>query len=315
MTLRVFSQAMAAIEGRGESFSREFLQWLRGIVFVLNVGPVPPKGIVWANISAADIAAYFTGGLGNTGEAYEGWAICDGNNGTPNLSDRFVRAKVTGAGATGGADTMAHTHAIDHDHAAFTSATESGHTHAIDHDHASFTSATESGHTHAIDHDHASFTSGASSGHTHSTPNHQHQTDIGWDSAGPKLYMRQDGSGNPLSGSITESAVTGATATISAPGSISVRLAQTRNDGSGTTGAESGHTHTVDPPALTGTSGASSGHTHSIDPPALTGTSGASSGHTHSIDVPAISATSGAASNTENRPAYFELVPLMRVWT
>lgn len=40
------------------------------------------------------------------------------------------------------------------------------------------------------------------------------------------------------------------------------------------------------------------------------GTSGSESAHTHAIDVP--STTSGAASATENRPAYYELVPLIR---
>lgn len=45
-----------------------------------------------------------------------GWVICDGNNGTPNLTDRFViHADADGGGTndvgdTGGAHTMAHTH-------------------------------------------------------------------------------------------------------------------------------------------------------------------------------------------------------------
>ena len=34
-----------------------------------------------------------------------GWAICDGNNGTPNLTDRFIKAGNI-AGTTGGADSF-----------------------------------------------------------------------------------------------------------------------------------------------------------------------------------------------------------------
>lgn len=73
--------------------------------------------------------------------------------------------------------------------------------------------------------------------HTQTTPAHQHQTDMGWDSAGPAAYFRSDGSGNPLSGSIVESSVNGAIVTIGAPGSRNVRLALTRTDGGSTTGA------------------------------------------------------------------------------
>lgn len=39
-----------------------------------------------------------------------GWVVCDGNNGTPNLVDKFIRASAAAAGATGGNDAMAHTH-------------------------------------------------------------------------------------------------------------------------------------------------------------------------------------------------------------
>ena len=41
------------------------------------------------------------------------------------------------------------------------------------------------------------------------------------------------------------------------------------------------------------------------------GTSGAGSSHLHTVDPP--STTSGAASNTDNKPAYYGCVPLLRL--
>lgn len=71
---------------------------------------IPSGGIIMANLSGTSVTADFTGGLGDTGTDWEGWAICNGSNGTPNLTDKFVRSKVTGAGGTGGSDTNSHTH-------------------------------------------------------------------------------------------------------------------------------------------------------------------------------------------------------------
>ncbi len=73
---------------------------------------LPPGAIIPCNLLAATIATDFTGGLGDVGTAYDGWAICDGNNGTPDLSDKFIRHKSTGAGASGGNDSSAHTHSL-----------------------------------------------------------------------------------------------------------------------------------------------------------------------------------------------------------
>lgn len=67
-------------------------------------------------LSAADVAdvtkfvqAGATAGLG-VGD-YLGWAICNGNNGTPAPGATFPRFSVTAAGTTGGSDSSAHTHA------------------------------------------------------------------------------------------------------------------------------------------------------------------------------------------------------------
>ena len=58
-----------------------------------------------------------------------GWKVCNGNGGTPNLLNKFIRSEAT-SGNTGGSDdaivvnhshTMYHTHSINHDHGSFTS--------------------------------------------------------------------------------------------------------------------------------------------------------------------------------------------------
>lgn len=75
---------------------------------------VPSKGIITASLSAAEVTAYFDStGQGKQGGEYDGWAICNGNNGTPNLAGRFIRVLNTGGGSTGGSDSSAHTHAVD----------------------------------------------------------------------------------------------------------------------------------------------------------------------------------------------------------
>jgi len=50
---------------------------------------------------------------GSAGSIPSGWYLCDGNNGTPNLVDRFVvgAGSTYAVGATGGATT--HLHAVD----------------------------------------------------------------------------------------------------------------------------------------------------------------------------------------------------------
>jgi len=78
----------------------------------------PPKSVVMTTLTAADLAdttKFSATGLGIG--AYLGWAICNGNNATTNLTGRFPRMITTGAGATGGSD-AAHTHTMaSHTHA------------------------------------------------------------------------------------------------------------------------------------------------------------------------------------------------------
>jgi hypothetical protein len=70
-----------------------------------NLRDIVPSGVIvmWGGL-LADIPA--------------GWLLCDGQNGTPDLRDRFVRGAAAGAdpGATGGAATHAHADHASHTH-------------------------------------------------------------------------------------------------------------------------------------------------------------------------------------------------------
>ena len=86
-----------------------------------------------------------------------GWYLCDGNNSTPNLSNKFIRSG-SGVGSTGGSDTVSLTTAqlASHTH------TQSAHTH------------TQSAHTHTQDaHTHTQDAHGHS-GSTNTTGSHYH---------------------------------------------------------------------------------------------------------------------------------------------
>ncbi len=93
-----------------------------------------------------------------------GWEICDGNNDTPNLIDKFILGTVTEEeiGDTGGyaAPQMpahvhtqtSHTHTIaTHTHTIWHYHTINNHNHQIDHDHAVFHTAHDGSHTHSYD--------------------------------------------------------------------------------------------------------------------------------------------------------------------
>ena len=83
------------------------------------------------------VLAGATAGLG-LGD-YAGWAICNGNNGTDDWSDRYPRCNIAGGSALSGVDNNTHVHSVDvpsHGHANTLSTTdESAHTHNINHTH------------------------------------------------------------------------------------------------------------------------------------------------------------------------------------
>lgn len=67
---------------------------------------LPPKAIVAFNLLEADVTnpVKFDGtGLG-TG-AYLGWAICNGNNGTPDIHNTYLKGNTDGGGSSSGSST------------------------------------------------------------------------------------------------------------------------------------------------------------------------------------------------------------------
>jgi len=67
---------------------------------------------------------------GTAAEIPEGWALCDGNNGTPNLVGRFVIGGATG-GETGGSSTHSHTINTGGNHAHSLGTASSAHRHYL----------------------------------------------------------------------------------------------------------------------------------------------------------------------------------------
>jgi microcystin-dependent protein len=55
---------------------------------ILGIGMVPPGGIVM--FSGATENAFDAQGAGLKGTPYEGWQLCNGKNGAPDLQDKFV---------------------------------------------------------------------------------------------------------------------------------------------------------------------------------------------------------------------------------
>ena len=62
-----------------------------------------------------------------------GWAICNGSNGTPNLTGRFIKAATT-AGSTGGSNTHSHGHTLQGGAHTLTVAQMPSHSHQLDYD-------------------------------------------------------------------------------------------------------------------------------------------------------------------------------------
>lgn len=118
-----------------------------GVVWVQAIGPQGPAGPPGTNASLPSGIILMWSGTINTIPI--GWALCDGNNGTPNLLDRFVISvpnASTNPGATGGNSSYtlvtnqmpAHTHVAtgststtgNHSHTGSTN-TAGAHTHTM----------------------------------------------------------------------------------------------------------------------------------------------------------------------------------------
>jgi microcystin-dependent protein len=93
----------------------------------------------WVNAAPGAGGGMPVGGIimwaGNITTIPNGWALCDGNNGTPNLVDKFIMGSDgTNAGATGGtslATMPQHNHHIGHQHGDITTTTNGAHGHDL----------------------------------------------------------------------------------------------------------------------------------------------------------------------------------------
>lgn len=212
----------------------------------------------------------------------EGWALCDGDNGTPDLRNSFIVAAgdTYAVGDTGGADT----NDLSHVHGPGTLNTDSD-----SHTHTSGTYATDSdAHTHGA----GSYATDAEGDHTHTIPMaspHQHgpntlatgtpsaTTDYGVTAGGPTKGT----------GTHTHAVVSGVTTSAGS------------HAHGGATDGDGGHSHDV--------TGSSSSDSHSHD---VTGSS-ASDSHDHDVDSG--ETASAGAVDQENRPVYYALALIMKV--
>jgi microcystin-dependent protein len=208
-----------------------------------------------------------------------GWVICDGNNSTPNLLDKFVKGVPTAAtnpGSTGGAASVtldatqipSHQHSISeqaahtHDVGTLAAAGEAAHTHGV----GTLAVANEAAHTH-----------GAGSFAAASNGAHSHTIDKSWD--------LEEGN-EPITG-------------VSHTGTMNTSSAGAHGHSiSGTSGAGSSHTH-----GLSGATAAGSSHTHT-----LSGATASGSAHSHGGNTGLI----GGGLSHENRPPYYEVAFIMK---
>jgi hypothetical protein len=170
-----------------------------------------------------------------------GWVLCDGNNGTADLRDRFVvgAAGTYGVGNTGGAASHAHSVAMGGN------ATDSAgaHTHAL-----SGSTDAEASHTHGV----GSYATAAAGAHTHG--------------AGTLQFGRQVDFGTSSSGTVGPWIISVFSNTSGSPKFTLLWAGATDSQGShshtvsGASGSGSAHSHT-----LTAASAASAGaHTHTV---------------------------------------------------
>jgi hypothetical protein len=253
---------------------------------------VPQGGIIIWSGSAASIPS--------------GWALCDGTQGTPNLTDQFVvvAGSTYAVAATGGATSHTHDTAIGSP----TTSTAGAHTHTTTasttgsefaHTHAAGTFATGTGST-------GTGTTGSESSHTHSVPG----LSVPGLSGGTLQFGRQvdfgacGGSGGPWIISVFSGTSGSSHFTVAWCGSTG-----TGTTGAGTSGAGSAHSHSVPAlsiPALTvgGTSAAGSAHSHSI-PSLSTDSQG---NHSHTVTIGTITSTSASSL-----PPYYALCYIMKL--
>jgi len=232
------------------------------VTAVNNVNSFPSGGIVMWSGSVASIPS--------------GWYLCDGNNSTPDLRNRFVvgAGSSYAVGATGGADsvTLTTNEIPSHNHSGSTGSAGS-HSHTY-----SGTSSTHGGHSHSF-----SATTGSSGSHSHTGTTsgagaHSHTVRLGIN-RDQQPYLASPSQGG--SGDYNQST--------SSVGD---------HTHSFTTSTVASHTHSV-----SGTTGSSGSHSHTYS-----GTTASNGSHTHSVSI----GNTGGGGAHENRPPYYALAYIMK---
>jgi len=255
-------------------------------------------------------------------EVPNGWALCDGTNGTPDLRGRFVvgAGGSYSVGATGGANsvTLTTNQIPAHNHSASTG-NAGGHSHtastgsAGDHTHGGST-GNAGGHSHSAstatagDHSHTGSTN-STGGHSHTgrtnrTGAHGHSANIRIeqtnivDATGfhQSVSLGRAGSNTTIESVVADGGNHSHSLSINRAGAHSHTLS---------INSAGGHSHTV-------TVGSVGNHNHSL-------TVNSAGAHTHDVTVNSVSAhnhtvsvsNTGGGQSHENRPPYYALAYIM----
>lgn len=214
-----------------------------------------------------------------------GWVICDGTNGTPNLTGQFVvhadadAAGTYNVGDTGGSNTVTlaeanlpgHTHSVSG-----TTASDGAHTHNV-----SGNTGNSGNHTHTLSGNTSNSGNHTHNGSTSNTGSHNHSWTSGY-------------AGNP---SVARFSKNNASAVNTENNGINSAGSHSHNF---TTAGGGDHSHT-----LSGNAAAGGDHSHT-----LSGTADSAGAHTHTFSTTSGSTGSGTAH--ENRPPYYALAYIMK---
>lgn len=231
--------------------------------------------IVTSQIRAAFPTGIITLWSGSVANIPDGWYLCDGTNGTPDLTDKFV----VGAGDAYAPDDIGGEASVT-----LTASQIASHTHIINPPN---TTSTAGG-----NHNHGGST-GAGGNHSHggSTSNagsHNHGGSTGASGGHNHTYNYS------RSRKVNDTGANNVVEDMSAPGSGPQRSTSSVGNHAHSIPNEGSHTHSIS---------ASGTHAHSIT---NSGT------HTHNVDIaPFTSGSAGSGDSHENRPPYYALAYIM----
>lgn len=245
-----------------------------------------------------------------------GWALCDGTNSTPDLTDRFIlgRAAASNTNTTGGSNTvtLATTNLPSHTHSFSANATTGGggghtpagnlsnsgnHTHGV----GNLATSTAGAHTHTLSGNTSNAGSHSHSGSTSNTGSHSHNVVV-------RMLNQSQNSGQQgiFGQGLRETSPTNITAGYTSNTGAHSHNFNTNSSGahshtlSGNTTSAGDHTHT-----MSGNTAAGGDHTHNF-----TGTAVAN--HTHSVSVSGTTGSTGSGTALTTTPKYFTLAYIMK---